>query len=296
VRSTGCRAVIVGVRSYAGPLYAALAAVRESEPALIARFGVGHDGVDKGLAAASGIFVTNTPGVLEQSVAEHSIWLLGVLARHVCRGDRGLRQGRFAGSVGAELHGKSLAVIGAGPIGRTVARIAAFGFGMQVTAVEKLSPEEYEQCNGLAPSALRTDYGIATYTTDAGAACEAADVISLHLPANEETRHYMDACRFARLKPAALLVNTSRGSVLDEAALFDALSEERLGGAALDVFENEPYVPIAPDKDLRTLENVVLTPHVGSSTAEANRRMGLRSLENVRSVLEGRVEALDRVG
>jgi phosphoglycerate dehydrogenase-like enzyme len=122
-----------------------------------------------------------------------------------------------------------------------------------------------------------------------------ADVVSLHLPATPQTRRLLDAGWLRQMKAGALLINTARGAVLDEAALFDALEERRLGGAALDVFEQEPYRPVAPDKDLRTLENVVLTPHIGSNTREANQRMAVASLQNVRHFLAGRQERLTRV-
>ena len=131
VLAARARAVIVGVHPYTGPLYKALAATAAGRGAIIARFGVGHDSVDKRLAADHGITVTNTPGVLDQSVAEHALWLMGNLARRVSQSEASLRSGRFQGAAGIELGGKTLGILGCGAIGRRVARIAHFGLGMQ---------------------------------------------------------------------------------------------------------------------------------------------------------------------
>ncbi len=122
-----------------------------------------------------------------------------------------------------------------------------------------------------------------------------SDVISIHLPSNADTRHFINETRLSWMKPTAVLINTARGAVLDEAALYDALAARRLAGAALDVFEIEPYQPVAPGKDLRTLDNVVMTPHIGSNTREANRRMAEMCLENVRHFLAGELKQLTRV-
>jgi len=276
--------VIVGVMPYLGPLYEALAAVAGGRGALIARFGVGHDSIDKRQAAARGITVTNTPGVLDQSVAEHALWVMGSLARPVAGGDAALRGGQFQGLAGIELAGRTLAVIGCGPIGRRVARIGQQGLGMYVLGVDRVPVEV-----GFAT-------GLDAYTNDADRAFAEADVVSLHLPATAETRHFVDRRRLELMKPSALLVNTARGSLVDERALFDALAGDTIAGAALDVYETEPYVPAAPAKDLRRLPNTLLTPHVGSNTREANRRMAEASLRCAREFLAGRFDGLPRVG
>jgi len=284
VLAARARVVIVGGMPYLGPLYEALAAVAGGRGALIARFGVGHDSIDKRQAAARGITVTNTPGVLDQSVAEHALWLMGSLARHVAGGDAALRGGQFQGLAGIELAGRTLAVIGCGPIGRRVARIGQQGLGMYVLGVDRVPVEV-----GFAT-------GLDAYTNDADRAFAEADVVSLHLPATAETRHFVDRRRLELMKPSALLVNTARGSLVDERALFDALAGDTIAGAALDVYETEPYVPAAPDKDLRRLPNTLLTPHVGSNTREANRRMAEASLRCAREFLAGRFDGLPRVG
>jgi lactate dehydrogenase-like 2-hydroxyacid dehydrogenase len=266
VVARGSRAVIVGVTPYRGLLYEAL------RGGLIARFGVGHDGINKGLARQHGIIVTNTPGALDASVAEHAIWLMGCLARKIVCSEMQLRAGEFAGEVGVELHGKTLGILGFGAIGRRVAQIAEVGFGMKI---------------------LACDLGAGFVSAEE--LFRESDVISVHLSSNPDTRRYVNAVRLAWMKPSGLLINTARGAVLDEEALYGALVSGRLAGAALDVFENEPYVPVQPDKDLRKLENVVLTPHVGSNTREANRRMAGLALENVRYFLAGQLDRLTRV-
>ncbi|MCX6899200.1 MAG: hypothetical protein NT105_10905 [Verrucomicrobia bacterium] len=281
VVSRSARAVIVGVAPYRDALYEALG---KKNGAIIARFGVGHDSINKPLARQHGIVVTNTPGVLDISVAEHTIWLMGCLARKIVRLETKLRAGEFAGEVGMELRGKTLGVLGFGGIGRSAAAIAHFGFGMKVIA-----------CNRSMPAEPPTRFGADRFTTNVEELFRASDVISVHLPANASTQRFVNATRLAWLKPGAMLVNTARGAVLDEEALYDALVAGRLTGAALDVFEREPYAPAHPDKDLRKLENVVLTPHVGSNTREANRRMAESALENVRCFLAGKLDRLARV-
>lgn len=281
VAERGVRAVIVGVAPYNGPLYEALG---KQGSALIARFGVGHDSINKPLAKQHGIIVTNTPGVLDVSVAEHAMWLMGCLARKVSRLEAKLRAGGFAGEVGAELRGKTLGILGFGAIGRRVAAIAHFGFGMKVIA-----------CDQVTPAQPLADLGVERFTTEAEVMFCESDFVSVHLPVLPTTQRFINVTRLGWLKPGAMLINTARGAVLDEEALYDALVAGRLAGAGLDVFEKEPYVPAHPNKDLRTLENVVLTPHIGSNTREANQRMAGACLANVRHFLAGRHDKLTQV-
>jgi len=286
------RLVVVGVSPYGGALHEALA---RHGPALIARFGVGHENVAKEPARRLEIVITNTPGVLDVSVAEHTLWLMGCLARQIARLDARVHGGHFNGQTGIELHGKTLGILGFGRIGRRVARMAHLGLGMRVVAADVLAPAQLEAAEGRAWETILAAHGVEAYTTEAEVVFRRAEVLSVHLPGQASTRHFVNAQRLAWLPAGALLINTARGSVLDEVALFDALSSGRLGGAALDVFENEPYAPVHPDKDLRTLANVVLTPHVGSNTREANARMARACLDNVRHFLAGRGEQLTRV-
>lgn len=274
VRRHDVRHVIVGVEPYAGPLYEAL-----PRGGVLARFGVGHDNVDKAAATAHGILCTNTPGALDDSVAEHAVNLMLAAARLTVPAANCARGGSWSAFVGRELAGKTMAVIGCGAIGRRVARIAARGLGMRVSGCEVAAVDE---------DRLRAEFGFERVSPDFAAVVADADYISLHIPSTPATRHFINAPRLALLPPRAWLINTARGAVVDEQALFDALSAGRLAGAALDVFEREPYVPVHPAKDLRTLPNTVLTPHIGSSTQEACDRMATIALRNVRLALAGR--------
>jgi lactate dehydrogenase-like 2-hydroxyacid dehydrogenase len=279
VRASGARHAIVGVDAYRGLLYDALPA-----GGVIARFGIGHDGINKVLATARGLYCTNTPGVLDDSVAEHAIGLMLAAVRHTVTVAGALVAGRWQGRVGGELRGKTLAVIGCGPIGCRTAAIASRGLGMRVIGCKRTSD---------GAERLRQDFGFAGITCDFAAAVREADLVSLNLPSVPETRHYLNQARLALLPAHGWVVNTARGAVVDEVALFDALAAGRLAGAALDVFACEPYEPVAANKDLRTLPNVVLTPHVGSSTSEACERMAVRALRNLRLAIAGRPAEMD---
>jgi len=289
------RAVILGAKPYRGPLYEALGQSAGAAGAILARFGVGHDGVDKPLARQHGIVVTNTPGVLDASVAEHAMWLLGSLARHVAALHVRFHAGQFVPETGFELCGKTLGVLGFGPIGRRVAIIAHRGFAMRILAVDVRPMSELQRQEQRSAAELSTDYGLELYSDDADAVFRQADAVSIHLPALPATRHFVDARRLGLMKPESFLINTARGSLVDETALYDALAARQIAGAGLDVFEREPYEPLAPEKDLRRLNNVLLTPHVGSNTREANQRMAQASLANVRHFLAGQLEELARV-
>jgi phosphoglycerate dehydrogenase-like enzyme len=259
------RYVIVGNRKYSGPLYDAVRA-----GGVVARLGVGHDGIDKARATQAGVLCTNTPGVLDRSVAEHTMLLIAAAARRLIPTSASMIAGTWITPAGIDLHGKRLAVIGCGGIGRAVARIATRGYGMHVIGC-------------IRPDARVPD-GIADFdavTNDFAMAVRDAEFVSLHMPASRENIGFLNRDRLARLSARAWLINTARGAIVDEAALFDALASGSLGGAALDVFVNEPYVPVAGSGDLRSLPNVVLTPHVGSNTTEANRRMAERALQNI---------------
>lgn len=270
---------IVGTAPYAGALYAAL-----STGGVIARFGVGHDGVNKDLATTHKLLCTNTPGVLDQSVAEYAIALLLAAARHIPQSAQATRQGQWQPILGTQLQGKQLTVIGAGSIGRLVGRIAAHGLNMRVVGCDP-RPDHFDL--------LRREHGFADLTTDYERAVAAADFVTLHVPGGPATTHYIDAARLAAMPARAWLINTARGSVVDESALFDALAAGRLAGAALDVAEHEPYAPIVAAKDLRTLDNVILMPHAASSTYEACDAMAKRSLHNITLADSKQYDAMD---
>lgn len=263
---------IVGVDRYVGPLYEAL-----PRGGVIARFGVGYDGIDIAQAEQRGILCCNTPGVLDQSVAECAVALMLDAARHVARSHCDLRNGTWQNRVGTELSGKTLVVIGCGAIGRRVAKIAKHGFDMLVVGHDIRPVDD--------PTFDET-------TADFAHAVAEADVVSLHIPDISATRDFINAERLALLRSDAILVNTARGGVLDEDALFDAVESENLAAAALDVFKTEPYAPQTLGKDLRTSRNILMTSHIGSSTREACRRMSQAALDNIRHAENGQSEKM----
>ncbi|MDQ3350124.1 MAG: hypothetical protein M3545_19430 [Acidobacteriota bacterium] len=264
IRAAGARHAVVGPVVYQQQLYSALPA-----GGVLARYGVGYDGIDKARATDAGILCTNTPGVLHQSVAELTMLLILAAARHFEQVAGDMRNARWSPRPGRELHGKTLGIIGCGTIGRATARMARAGFGMRVVGYRRSKPE---------PTG---DGDFDAITTELNGVLESSDYVSLHIPASPENAAFINAERLSRFQKHAWLVNTARGAVVDESALYDALVGERLGGAALDVYVREPYEPAAPGKDLRTLPRVVLAPHIGSNTAEANARMAERALRNV---------------
>ncbi|MFP4029362.1 MAG: NAD(P)-dependent oxidoreductase [Candidatus Brocadiia bacterium] len=296
VREEGSRAVVVGIQRYAGDLYDALGESGREDGAIIARFGVGHDGIDKKLARKNGIVVTNTPGVLNKSVAEHVIALMLSLARYIPGLHGKMIQHKWKPQTGTELGGKNLLVVGFGSIGKLVASAAASGLGMKVTAADLINPQDLEQREGMPIESIKEKHQIARYVTDVDGVLVDADVVTLHVPGNEKTEGFFGANRMSRMKREAFLINTSRGSVVNETELYDMLAESRIAGAALDVFQEEPYRPEEPERDLRSLPNVVLTPHVGSNTRESNERMARAAFENVKNFLLGERDNLTEVG
>ncbi|MBI4578836.1 MAG: hypothetical protein HY718_03985 [Planctomycetes bacterium] len=279
IRQVGVRYAVIGVEPYRGPVYDSL-----PRGGVLARFGVGHDGVDKSLATGRGIICTNTPGALDDSVAEHAINLLLAAARHTVTVAAGVKTGQWTPIVGRELADKTLAVIGCGPIGRRVAQIAAFGLRMKVVGCEVVDVNH---------EAMEREFGFAHVTKEFAEAVADADFVSLHIPSVTATRYFMNRDRFARMPAKAWLINTARGAIVDERALYEAIVAGLIAGAALDVFEREPYVPVDPDKDLRGLKNVIMTPHVGSSTQEACDRMARQALANIQAAITGRYDDMN---
>jgi len=231
---------------------------------IVANFGVGYDSVDVAEASRRGIVVSNTPEVLTEATAELTIALMLALLRRVVEGDRLVRtrdEWALAPTfmLGEGLARRTLGIVGLGRIGREVARLAE-AFGMRVVHTRGSGP--YEE---LPLARLLAE----------------ADVVSLHVPLTAETRHLIAAPELALMRPSAVLVNVSRGPVVDEAALVDALAEGRIAGAALDVYEREPEVSVG----LLELENVVLSPHLGSSTHAARAAMGMLCADALEAVL-----------
>jgi glyoxylate reductase len=226
---------------------------------IVANYGVGVDNVDLEAARARNVLVANTPDVLTETTAELAITLTLALLRRVAEGDRFLRrreQWSFSLEfmLGESLRGKTFGVIGPGRIGRATARLA-------------------EALGARPVFAGRGD--------DLDALLSTADVVSLHCPLNAETFHLIDRVALERMRRSAVLVNTARGPIVDEAALVVALREGVIAGAALDVYEREPEIT----EELLSLENVVLTPHLGSATKEAREAMGMLAVTALRTVL-----------
>lgn len=267
VRREGVRHVILGVERYEGALYDAL-----QPGGVVARFGVGHDGIDKARATRRSLLCTNTPGVLDDSVAEYTVALMIAAARGICALAACVRDAAWTPRVGMELRGKTLATIGCGAIGRRVAQIAATGLGMRVIGCELLALNVEE---------MKRDFGYADIVREFDVAVRSADFVSLHIPSTPLTRHFINEDRLAMMPSHAWLLNTARGAIVDEHALFNALRDGVIAGAALDVFAREPYEPVGADCDLRTLPNVILTPHVASSTQEACNRTGEACLRDI---------------
>ena len=286
ILARNCRAAIIGVETYKGPLYEALGKTGRGRGAIIARFGVGHDGVDKALAYKNSSVVANTPGVLDDSVAEQALWLIGALARQIDLHGRNMRAGSWQPMLGSELKGKTLLIVGCGNIGRKVARIASFGFGMEVAAYDSMALDAEE---------MRENYGIYTIIPSLDEALSKADFVSIHLPAIKETSHFIDKNFLSKMKKEAFLINTSRGSIVDENALYDSIRAGVVAGAGLDVYETEPYEPADSSKDLRKLPQVVLTPHTGSSTVQSCERMAHSCLKNIKAFFEKEYRQLDIV-
>lgn len=252
--------------------------VLENAPRLrvVANCAAGVNNVDVNAATARGIWVTNTPGVLTEATADLTWALILGVTRRLAEGDRLVRARRFKGwradlLLGDDLNGKVLGVIGMGRIGQAVARRAA-AFGMRV---------RYLSRRRLSRGAER---GLGATATTLGALLREADVLTLHTPLTEETRHLIGRKELAAMKPTAYLVNTARGPVVDERALAVALARGRLAGAGLDVYEREPAV----DPRLLTLSNVVLAPHLGSATRETRARMAALTVQNILASVAGR--------
>ncbi|MGE3841855.1 MAG: 2-hydroxyacid dehydrogenase [Vicinamibacterales bacterium] len=246
---------------------------------IVANIAVGFDNVDVAAAAQYGIIVTNTPDVLTEATADLTMALMLDIARRVTEGDRLIRRGGWTGwsldfMLGTDLRGKRLGIVGAGRIGRAVARRAvAFGLDVVVARRDDRAEGEAVLGDGLRVPALALETLLSS-----------SDFVSLHLPLNARTRHIIDQRAFARMKRSAFLVNTGRGSLVDESALVWALREHVIAGAALDVFEQEPNV----HADLLQFDNVVLAPHIGSATRETRTAMAVLAVRNVLAVLSGR--------
>ncbi|MBV9454615.1 MAG: D-glycerate dehydrogenase [Rubrobacter sp.] len=242
---------------------------------VVANMAVGYDNVDLGAAKERGVVVTNTPEVLNETTADAAFMLLLAAARRLGEGERIVRAGEWKAwgpkmLLGPDVWGKKLGIIGLGGIGEAVVRRAK-GFGMEILYTGHSRKEEAER-----------EFG-ARYL-ELNELLQESDFLSIHTPLTDETRHLIGAEEFEKMKSEAVLVNTSRGPVVDEAALADALESRRIFAAGLDVYEEEPEV----HPKLLKLENVVLTPHIGSASIETRDKMATLAAENLQAVLSGK--------
>jgi len=245
--------------------------VMEAAPELkvIAKHGVGVDNIDLEAARKRGIVVTNAPGSNNQAVADLVWGLILAAAREIPKADRITRQGRWDRLIGCEIWGKTIGIIGTGQIGLAVARRAR-GFDMRILAYDQAPNMEAAEEIGISYTSLEN-------------LLKDSDVVSLHVPLTPETKNLIGERELNMMKKNAILVNTSRGEVVDEEALYRALKERRIKAAALDVFSQEP----PHNCPLLELENVVVTPHIGAYTIEANYRMGMAVARSIIQTLKG---------
>lgn len=243
---------------------------------IFANYAVGFDNLNLDAGTERGITFTNTPGVLTDSVAEHAVALIYAITKRIAEADRFTRAGKYVGwapmlLLGSDLKGKTLGIVGGGRIGSRVLEIMGKGVGMRCLYYDIKRSEELEKATS------------AEFRASAEEVLKEADVVSVHVPLLDSTRHLMNADRFKMMKPSAYLINTSRGPIVDEAALVEALRAGTIRGAALDVFENEPK--LAPG--LTELENVILTPHTASATEETRSKMAEIAAQNINAFLKG---------
>lgn len=243
---------------------------------IFANYAVGYNNIDLAAAAERGVVITNTPGVLTDTVAEFAMSMICAVTKRIVEGDDFTRAGKYEGwgpllLLGSDLKGKTLGILGAGRIGTRVAEIAHNGFGMNVVYYDIKQNEFIEK--GAAAAFRATPEEV----------LEVADVVSVHVPLLDSTRHLIDAQRLGKMKPTASLVNTSRGPVVNEAALVAALRNKTIRNAAIDVFENEPALA----DGLAELPNVIITPHIASATEETRGKMSEIAADNILAFLAG---------
>lgn len=241
----------------------------------VSNVAVGFDNIDVAAATAHKVMVTNTPGVLDDATADFAFTLMMSAARRVVEADNFARAGRFRGwaidmMLGQDVFGATLGIVGIGRIGRGVAHRAK-GFNMRVLYYDPqpLPPEAEEQ--------------LGATRVDLGRLVSESDFISVHTPLTQETMHLLSTPQFNAMKPTAILVNTSRGPVVDEAALVEALKARKLAGAGLDVFEREPAI----HPGLLTMPNVVLAPHIASATVHSRSEMSAMAARNMATAVRG---------
>jgi len=234
---------------------------------VISRYGAGYDRVDLEAATEKGIVVTNTPGSNAAAVADLAFGLILSVARKIPMLDRKTKAGEWVRSTGIELNEKTIGILGLGAIGKNVAK-RAHGFSMKVLAYDPFIDLNYSEANGIQSVTL--EYLIKN-----------SDIISLHLPINQDTKDIIGQKEFEEMKNNVIVINTSRGGLINEAAALEYLKNGKLGGLGLDAFEEEPF----SNYESYQLDNVVLTPHTGAHTFEATENMAVMAVDNLIDVL-----------
>ena len=247
---------------------------------IVANYAVGFNNIDIPEAKKRGVVITNTPGALTNAVAEHAMALILAVATRIVEGDRLMRTNTWGGwgpmqLLGADIAGKTLGVLGAGRIGSRLAYHCQKGFDMTVIYYDVKRNEEFEKATG------------ARFCATPEEVLREADVVSVHVPLLDSTKHLINAERLAMMKPTAYLINTSRGPVIDEVALVAALNAGVIAGAGLDVYENEPQTALG----LTECTNAVLTPHIASATRKARDEMARLAAENLIAFFDGKTPA-----
>ena len=249
---------------------------------IVSNYAVGFDNIDVPTATKHGIAVTNTPGVLTEAVAEHTLALMLTAARRIAEADQFTRAGGYKAwgpklFLGQPIAGRTLGLVGLGRIGIAVARRAVKGMGMKVIYYSRNDNKEFEK-----------EYKARRVELDT--LLKEADVISLHVPLSDQTFHLISTEEFRTMKSSAILINTARGPIVDEAALVEALQEKRIFSAALDVFECEPAISCHSEAEvqLKDLENVILTPHIASATTVARAKMAEIAAQSIIDLANGK--------
>jgi glyoxylate reductase len=246
---------------------------------LVANCGVGYNNIDVAAASEIGILIVNTPDVVTNPTADLTFGLILSCARRIVEADGFVRFGLWGDLsdesqlFGTELTNKTLGIIGMGRIGKAVAK-RAWAFAMKIVYTRASSNPDEED-------SLKSQYGAQRLSLNELLAV--SDVISVHCPLTSETRHLVSKAQFAQMKPGCLLINASRGAIIDEKELINALKSKQIGGAGLDVFEHEPKVP----KELIEMSNVVLTPHIGTASTEARDAMANLAIEGLLKAFTG---------
>jgi glyoxylate reductase len=266
----GCVGIVSQLKDPIGPVVLSTPGLR-----CVSNVAVGYDNIDVPAATANKVWVTNTPGVLDDATSDFAFALLMAVARRIVEADAFARQGQYKGweidmLLGADVHDATLGIIGIGRIGRGVARRAK-GFNMRVL---------YSDVN---PLPRETEQQLGATHAELSRVLAESDFISVHTPLTKETQHLISTAQFAQMKPTAILINTSRGPVVDEAALVEALKAHRIAGAGLDVYEREPAI----HPGLIAQRNVVLAPHIASATTRTRSEMSAMAARNMATAVRG---------